>query len=289
MSSDVVPELKQIAGTLLFGAARPLSAKDIRRCLVEVAAAHGKTAAVFAEVKERDVAAALDELRQDVERLRLGFHLQEVAGGFRFQTDPDCGVWLKHLLEIGQPNRLSRPSLETLAIIAYRQPVTKMDIERIRGVSIDHVIRMLMEMQLVKIVGRSELPGRPFLFGTTQTFLEHFGLKSLKDLNDVEPMLRLSSDPVGSASRPESGQGPSSEEAGKAKPRGKAKTKAASGDASNGSTDASASKAEAPVNDSLDSPPDGAAPKETTPVDDASDSDIPDRLPEVSESKEESP
>jgi segregation and condensation protein B len=197
MTIDVVPELKQIAGTLLFGAARPLTAKDIRRCLQEVAAAHGKETAVFAEVKERDVAAALDELRQDLDRRRLGFHLQEVAGGYRFQTDPSCGVWLKHLLDIGQPNRLSRPSLETLAIIAYRQPVTKMDIERIRGVNVDHVIRMLMEMQLVKIVGRSELPGRPFLFGTTQMFLEHFGLKSLKDLSDIEPMLRMGSEPVG--------------------------------------------------------------------------------------------
>jgi segregation and condensation protein B len=280
MSSDVVPELKQIAGALLFGAARPLTAKDIRRCLTEVATSHGQAAAVFAEVKERDVAAALDELRQDIERLHLGFHLQEVAGGFRFQTDPSCGLWLKHLLELGQPNRLSRPALETLAIIAYRQPVTKMDVERIRGVSIDHAIRMLMEMQLVKIVGRSELPGRPFMFGTTQAFLEHFGLKSLKDLNDVEPMLRLGADSAGSAPRAEQGGGQvAPEEGAKAKPRGKGK-KSPAGDAPAVAEDASAGKDEAkdapePAEsvssgdvseneDSGDEPGDSAAGKETT-------------------------
>jgi segregation and condensation protein B len=88
---------------------------------------------------------------------------------------------------------LSKPSLETLAIIAYRQPVSRAEIENVRGVSVDHVVRSLLEMQLVRIVGRSELPGRPFLYGTTQLFFEHFGLKSMDELNEIEPLLSVKS------------------------------------------------------------------------------------------------
>jgi segregation and condensation protein B len=91
------------------------------------------------------------------------------------------------MLNRGKPHRVSRPMIETLAIIAYRQPIARSEIESIRGVSVGHVIKALMEMQLVRIVGRSDLPGRPFLFGTTTTFLDHFGLKSLNDLNAMQP------------------------------------------------------------------------------------------------------
>ena len=90
------------------------------------------------------------------------------------------------MLNKGKPARLTRPSIETLAIIAYRQPVTRSEIESIRGVNAGHVIKALMEMQLVRMIGRSDLPGRPFLFGTTTAFLDHFGLKSLKDLEPIK-------------------------------------------------------------------------------------------------------
>jgi len=91
------------------------------------------------------------------------------------------------MLNRGKPQRISRPMIETLAIIAYRQPIARSEIESIRGVGVGHVVKALMEAQLVRIIGRSELPGRPFLFGTTNTFLEHFGLKNLNELNAMQP------------------------------------------------------------------------------------------------------
>jgi len=182
-------DLKQILGAMVFGANRPISVREMRRCLEAVGEGAGGAAAVFAGAKESDLRQALGELRGELDKAHCGFHLAEIAGGFRLQSDPSCGAWLKQLLDIGRPQRLSRPALETLAIVAYRQPVTKGEIEKIRGVNVDYVIKVLMETQLVRISGRSELPGRPFLYGTTQKFLEHFGLKGLDDLADMEPML----------------------------------------------------------------------------------------------------
>ncbi|NLB68515.1 MAG: SMC-Scp complex subunit ScpB [Lentisphaerae bacterium] len=126
------------------------------------------------------------ELQTVFKEFGVGVELMEVSDGYRFQTSSDCGKWVRKMLNKGKPTRLTRPTIETLAIIAYRQPVTRSEIESIRGVSAGHVIKALMEMQLVKMIGRSELPGRPFLFGTTETFLNHFGLKSLKDLKPIE-------------------------------------------------------------------------------------------------------
>ncbi|MGI5869876.1 MAG: SMC-Scp complex subunit ScpB [Kiritimatiellia bacterium] len=125
-------------------------------------------------------------LQRKFHELDCGFELVEVSGGYRFQTASDCGKWVRKMLNKGKPTSLSRPAIETLAIIAYRQPVARSEIESIRGVSASHVIKALMEMQLVRIIGRSDLPGRPFLFGTTPAFLDHFGLKSLKDLEPIK-------------------------------------------------------------------------------------------------------
>lgn len=186
---DKMPELKQVLGAMIFAAKRAVSLAELRRCLKEVAAEHGEETSVFAEVTNAEIRDALAVMAEDMEKARCGFVVSEVAGGYRLQSDAVCGRWLRHLLAIGKPTRLSRPGLETLAIIAYRQPVARSEIEIVRGVGVDHIIKTLMEMQLVRIAGRSELPGRPLLYGTTQTFLEHFGLKSLKDLNELEPML----------------------------------------------------------------------------------------------------
>ncbi len=185
--SDIqsLPELKQILGALIFGANRPLTIKELRSCIVEVAETDPEVA-VFADVQPKQLEDALDELRQDLLRTHAGFTVQEVAGGFRLQSDASCGRWLRHLLKT-KPQRLSQPALETMAIIAYRQPISKADIESIRGVNVVHIIKGLMEMQLVRISGRSELPGRPFLYGTTHLFLEHFGLKDLKQLDKMAP------------------------------------------------------------------------------------------------------
>lgn len=188
-NDNIMPELKQILGALIFAALRPLSVKEMRNCIAEVAETIGEETAAFAKIRESDILKALEELKIDIEKLCCGFVLTEVAGGFRFQSDAACGKWLKYFLDAGRSSRLSRPALETLSIIAYRQPVTRAEIEAIRGVNVDHVINTLMEIQLVRIVGRSNLPGRPFLYGTTQMFLEHFGLNNLDGLREMEPML----------------------------------------------------------------------------------------------------
>jgi segregation and condensation protein B len=188
---DRLPELKQILGAMIFGADRPISAAEMRRCLQEVAEKDVGEAKVFGEVSKKDVADALAALASELAQMRTGFGLGEISGDYRLHSEPACGRWLKHLLKMERPHRLSRPALETLAIIAYRQPVSKAQIEGIRGVGVDHLIKALMELQLVRITGRSELPGRPLLYGTTQLFLEHFGLKGLDQLADVEPLLAL--------------------------------------------------------------------------------------------------
>ena len=182
-------DLKRVVGALIFASGRSLKISEIRRCIRDVCADQGgggkdRTAS------EKDIREAIETLQAEMEGLDAGFRLAEVAGGFRFETDARCGKWLKQLLRHGGAQRLSQPSLETLAIIAYRQPISRAEMERIRGVNVDHVVRNLLEMQLVRIVGRSELPGRPFLYGTTQRFLQHFGLKSLKELEEMQPMLK---------------------------------------------------------------------------------------------------
>ncbi len=184
---DALPELKQIIGALIFGANRPIKVNDIRNCLLEVAETDAAVQ-IYAEVDNKQVRDAIQELAADLDRSHVGFTVQETAGGYRLQSNAQCGRWLKHLLKT-KPQRLSRPALETMAIIAYRQPIAKADIESVRGVNVSNIVKTLMEMQLVRIAGRSDLPGRPFLYGTTQTFLDHFGLKSIQDLDKMAPMV----------------------------------------------------------------------------------------------------
>jgi segregation and condensation protein B len=184
-------ELKSVLGSIIFAARQPLTLGSIRKILQETAQAYGEEASAFGSVKEAEIRKTLQDLQGECSLQKVGFQLVESADGFRFQSDPLGGPWVRHMLDVGKPTRLSRPGLETLAIIAYRQPVSRSEIEGVRGVAVDHVIRMLMEMQLIKIVGRSELPGRPMLYGTTALFLEHFGLKELKELPGIEEMARM--------------------------------------------------------------------------------------------------
>ena len=188
---DVLPELKQIVGALLFVAKQPLKVSEIRRVLVQVAEIRGGATKDFAKATESDVKEAIGRLREDIRNARLGFNISEVASGFRLENDVNCGPWLRLMLDRGKPNRLTRPALETLAIIAYRQPCTRAEIEAVRGVAVDQIIRNLLELQLVRVTGRSELPGRPWLFGTTQRFMEHFGLNHLNDLPGVDELRRM--------------------------------------------------------------------------------------------------
>ena len=182
--------LRQVVGALIFSSPVPIGADAIRKCLREMPADDAGRPAPYRDVLPRDVMSAILDIQQDLDRLGLGIALQEVAGGYRFQTQAGCGRWVRALLKKDKPALLSRPALETLAIIAYRQPVAKSEIEGIRGVTVDHVLRPLMEMHLVRIVGRSDLPGRPFLYGTTPLFLEHFGLRDLDELKDIDPTLK---------------------------------------------------------------------------------------------------
>ncbi len=183
-------DLQQVIGAMIFGANRSLSIKEMRKTLRAVGEESKGPAKAFATIKESEIAQALEKLIIELDQLKGGMHIAEVAGGFRFQSDPQCGIWLRHLLDKGKPSRLSQPGLETLAVIAYRQPITRAQIEAIRGVSVDHVVRKLLEMQLIRISGRSELPGRPFMYATTHYFLEHFGLRDLNQLEEVNPMLK---------------------------------------------------------------------------------------------------
>jgi len=187
--SQNVLSLKRIVGAMIFGAPHPLSIKEIRKNLAEVAKTEGGETTAFADVSEKELLNVVHELSKEIESLNCGFFIKEIAGGFRFQTDPACGVWVRYLLRAESPSRLSHPALETLAIIACKQPITKAQIESIRGVSVDHIIHTLLENQLIRIVGRSDLPGHPFLYGTTRLFLEHFGLRSLDEIRTLAPFV----------------------------------------------------------------------------------------------------
>lgn len=183
--------LKKIIGAMLFAAKKPIAAADLKKIFVQAAEEEEEPACrQFAKIRESEICAALEQIKIDLIQAGAGIHLAEVAGGFRLQTDPECGPWLRQLLNSGRPSRLSKPTLETLAIIAYRQPVTRAEIEGVRGVNIDNIVRHLLECQLIKISGRSKLPGHPMLYGTTQLFLEHFGLQSIDHLPGIEQLRR---------------------------------------------------------------------------------------------------
>jgi segregation and condensation protein B len=186
--------LQQVIGGLLFGADHPLTMEEIRTCLKSVAETEpeNETMKLFASASPREVQDTLDEMAKELGRMEYGFELTNINGAYRFQSQACCGRWLRNLLKQDRPNRLSPSALETLAIIAYRQPIAKSEMESIRGVTVDHIIKALMELHLVRIVGRSDLPGRPFLYGTTSTFLDHFGLSTLKELNELDPTLQRS-------------------------------------------------------------------------------------------------
>ncbi len=183
--------LQQILGAIIFAARQPMTPTAVRKVLQETADINSEDAALYGGVKEAEIKACLQQIKAECETALLGVHLIESAEGFRFQSDPVGGPWVRHMLNVGKPTRLSRPALETLAIIAYRQPISRAELEGVRGVAVDHVIRLLMEMQLIRIVGRSELPGRPMLYGTTALFLDHFGLKELRELPGITELARM--------------------------------------------------------------------------------------------------
>ncbi len=196
-------KLTQVIEALLFSAQKPLPVREI---VAAIKAAGGEDELIpneFAKVKDADVAAALEELKVEYISQERGFQVAERAEGWQFMSDPKFFPWVQQLFPAPKPARLSGPALETLAIIAYRQPITRADVEAVRGVTIDAVLQTLMERGLVKIGGRAEVPGRPLLYETTQLFLDHFGLRTVDELPNAEE-LRTRYLPV--APRPEAAE-----------------------------------------------------------------------------------
>ena len=187
-------ELKFILESLLFSAQKPLNAKELRDVLANAAEAEDADATVksLAKTKEADLIPALEELARDHEAAARSYRLVCVAGAWQFVTQPEFGPWVRALVGVkARPPRLSQPSLETLAIVAYRQPITRAEIEQIRGVSVDGVMQTLTDRGLVEAVGRAEAVGRPQTYGTTPIFLEYFGLRSLEDLPAADELRRI--------------------------------------------------------------------------------------------------
>jgi segregation and condensation protein B len=177
MQNKISNGVKSVIEALLFASVKPLAVEQIRN--------------VLATLEPAGIRKALEELKSEYEQSNRGFRIAEIAGGFRMITAPDCSSFLKKLFKERRVERLSRPGLETLAIIAYKQPVTKHELESLRNVNIDGVLKGLVEKNLVRICGRKKAPGRPYVFGTTNQFLEYFGLKSLEDLPKLEEFPEL--------------------------------------------------------------------------------------------------
>jgi len=180
--------LSQVLEALLFSAQKPLTTAELRGALTSAGQGDELVPNEFARVKEAEIAVALEQLKVDYTLAPRGFQLLEKADGWQLVSHPDCARWARQLFPGPKPARLSPPALETLAIIAYRQPITRADVEAVRGVTVEGVLQNLMERGLVKISGRAELPGRPLLYETTQFFLEHFGLRNLDELPNAEEL-----------------------------------------------------------------------------------------------------
>jgi len=169
-------DIKNIIESFLFVAEEPLTTDRIKSILNQ------------AEIYE--IQNALIELSKEYEARKGGFILREVAGGYQIRTRPEYREWIKRLI---QPKslRLSKAALETLSIIAYKQPIIRNDIEHIRGVDCGGILRMLLERKLTRVLGRKEIPGRPLIYATTKQFLEVFDLKDLKALPTLEEIEAL--------------------------------------------------------------------------------------------------
>jgi segregation and condensation protein B len=180
--------LAKVIEALLFSTQKPLSAKEMVDVIKRAGQVDELSPNEFAKVREPEVAAALEELKIEYGQQERAFQLVEKAEGWQLATDPAYANWVRQLFPVPKPARLTAPALETLAIIAYRQPITRPDVEAVRGVAIDGVLQTLMDRGLVKISGRAEIPGRPLLYETTQFFLDHFGLRNLDELPNVEEL-----------------------------------------------------------------------------------------------------
>ena len=163
--------------SLIFSASKAMTAKSIKTTL---------NAHLDKSIKEKEVTAALEVLTSKYDDDKYPFEIIEISGGFQFMTKGTYYPLISQFLKIESKKKLSRAALETLAIISYKQPITKSVMESIRGVSCDYAVQKLLEKELIEIVGRAEGPGRPLLYATSAKFMDHFGLKDLKDLPKIK-------------------------------------------------------------------------------------------------------
>jgi segregation and condensation protein B len=172
-------QLKSALEALLFVSGNPLSMDKLK--------------GIFDEATVDQIDMQLAVLRQDYDDRNSGIMLAEVAGGYQLATRPEHFNWIRKFKAVKVSTKLSKPALETLAIVAYKQPITRTEVEAVRGVNIGGIMRNLMERRLVKIVGKKDVPGKPMMYGTTQDFLQYFGLKdlsslpTLKEFQELEP------------------------------------------------------------------------------------------------------
>lgn len=183
-------ELKGIVEAILFASSKPLSERQVVNLLKKAAKVTPvPETEAFQEVKEAEVVEVLQQLRTDLEP--RGIQLQEVGGGYRLTTHPETVQWVRQLFDEPRSFKLSPSALETLAVIAYRQPATRAEMESVRGVSVDGVLDTLLERGMVRTAGRAETPGRPVLYETTPEFLEVFGLRELDELPNVDELRKV--------------------------------------------------------------------------------------------------
>ncbi len=173
-------KLKKVLESLLFVSEIPLTPKKI-----------------FSFVKDttlEEVQQALATLQEEINGMNRSFQVIQIAEGFQLVTRPEFHKWAKELYKVISKTRLSKAALEALAIIAYKQPVTRAEVEAIRGVEVSNLIQSLLEKKMIRILGRAETPGRPLLYATTHEFLIHFGLKDLSDLPKISEIQELAGD-----------------------------------------------------------------------------------------------
>lgn len=162
---------------MVFCSPEPITAEEIKKCLDEM---------FETDVPENDIESALVSLDQKYQSEHFSFSIAQIAGGYQFLTKPAYQASISILLKQKSKKRLSTSALETLAIIAYRQPITKSEIEQIRGVNCDYAVQKLLEKELLEIKGKSEAIGRPVLYGTNNRFMEYFGINSLEELPQLK-------------------------------------------------------------------------------------------------------
>lgn len=164
---------------ILFVSEKPVSPQQIKP--------------VFQDLEISRIKELILELKGDYEKASGGLRIEEVAGAFQMVTSLGIAAFLKEYFKQRDSQRLSIPALETLSIVAYKQPLTRLDIESLRGVNVDGVIKSLLEKNLIRITGKKDIPGKPFVYGTTRQFLEYFGLNSLEELPKMEEFTKTSS------------------------------------------------------------------------------------------------